>query len=807
MASTDARPVPKKNTAFRLAIEVRKNDGTLITSWAGADTELSQDFTTFADATNEATEIGTSGVGYIDLTAAEMNNDCVIVKTTVTNTDALPTITYLYPEEAGDIRTDVTQWKGSAPASLSDTDKVPVSVQHWSLAGIQTDITGNLTGTVGAVTGDVEGNVDGSVGSISGVSFPTNFGDMAIAATSGRVTANADQLNGRSLLGSGSITLNAVVGFSSGNHSDLSNASLGLNTVYNLGFATNYDQTNGRWIVRHAGTNQTLDDLDTAQDTQHATTQSAISGLNDPTAAEITDAVWDEAQTAHTTAGTFGSYLDAAVSGVSTGGVSAGDIADAVWDESTTGHTTAGTFGEQLKTDVDAILTDTNDLQTNQGNWLTATGFSTHSAADVWTVGTRTLTSFGTLASDTATAVWAAGTRTLTGFGTLVSDIWAAATRTLTAGTKDTEIDAILTDTGTTLPSQISGLNDLSSAQAQSAAEAALVAKHLDHLFDQAYNAASPPGSATSYLNAITEDDGTGKPQGTTAFLENAPAGGAGGDEALLLQSTTIATLASQTSFTLTAGSADDDAYNNAIAVITDQATSTQKAVAEVGNYVGSTKTIALKSDPGIFTMAVGDSIKLYAANVATSGLNGANTVTITVDDGSTAIEGAKVRVTKGGETDIKTTDVNGLVTFNLDDGTWTTAITAAGYSFSGTTLAVSGATTQTYSMTAITITPSPAGQATGYIDPVLDEMGDPETGVAFTLELVRAPGASGIAGDTKTRTANSSAVGGSARVEFDGLIHGAQYSITRGSGKAYKFVVPEVETFSMPSVIGEEVA
>lgn len=40
-------------------------------------------------------------------------------------------------------------------------------------------------------------------------------------------------------------------------------------------------------------------------------------------------------------------------------------IADAVWDESTTGHTTAGTFGEQVKTDIDAILADTNELQSD----------------------------------------------------------------------------------------------------------------------------------------------------------------------------------------------------------------------------------------------------------------------------------------------------------------------------------------------------------------------------------------------------------------------------------------------------------
>lgn len=68
-----------------------------------------------------------------------------------------------------------------------------------------------------------------------------------------------------------------------------------------------------------------------------------------------------------------------------------------------------------------AIVEDTNELQTNQGAWATATGFSTHTAADVWTVSTRTLSSFGTL----------------------IADIWASVSRTLTAGTKDSEIDAI----------------------------------------------------------------------------------------------------------------------------------------------------------------------------------------------------------------------------------------------------------------------------------------------------------------------------------------------------------------------------
>jgi hypothetical protein len=102
---------------------------------------------------------------------------------------------------------------------------------------------------------------------------------------------------------------------------------------------------------------------------------------------------------------------------------------------------------------------------------------------------------------------------------------------------------------------------------------------------------------------------------------------GAGGTNPLLLQTTTIATLATQTSFTLTAGSDDDDAYNGLYIIITDQTTSTQKAVGEISDYTGSTKTITLGSDPGIFTMAAGDTVDIVSVPVM-RGTDGANTTT-----------------------------------------------------------------------------------------------------------------------------------------------------------------------------------
>jgi hypothetical protein len=93
-----------------------------------------------------------------------------------------------------------------------------------------------------------------------------------------------------------------------------------------------------------------------------------------------------------------------------------------------------------------------------------------------------------------------------------------------------------------------------------------------------------------------------------------------------ILQRTTINTYNTQTDFTLVAGSTDDDAYNNCIMVITDSVTSTQKCVGIISDYTGSTKTVALDVDPGVFTMAVGDFIDIIAP-VGVTALNGAEVI------------------------------------------------------------------------------------------------------------------------------------------------------------------------------------
>lgn len=157
----------------------------------------------------------------------------------------------------------------------------------------------------------------------------------------------------------------------------------------------------------------------------------------------------------------------------------------------------------------------------------------------------------------------------------------------------------------------LGGMSTAMKAEVEAEVQDAIEVNHLDHLLAQTYDPTSKPGASDALLNEMVENDG-GVSRFTANALEQAPSGG-GGSSPQLLQTTTIATLASQTSFTLTAGSSDDDAYNDAMVVVTDQSTGEQKCVAWVSDYTGSSKTITLESDPAIFTMATGDTIDIIA--------------------------------------------------------------------------------------------------------------------------------------------------------------------------------------------------
>ena len=128
--------------------------------------------------------------------------------------------------------------------------------------------------------------------------------------------------------------------------------------------------------------------------------------------------------------------------------VSSRATAGDVWSHSSrtlTGNVTVGSSASGQNPADYVLATPANKLATDSSGRVTvgsnadksgyslSTGEHSNIASAVWSAGTRTLTSFGTLVNDTATAVWSYTTRTLTSFGTLVADIWSHSTRTLTS--------------------------------------------------------------------------------------------------------------------------------------------------------------------------------------------------------------------------------------------------------------------------------------------------------------------------------------------------------------------------------------
>jgi hypothetical protein len=185
----------------------------------------------------------------------------------------------------------------------------------------------------------------------------------------------------------------------------------------------------------------------------------------------------------------------------------------------------------------------------------------------------------------------------------------------------------------------------------------------------------------------------------------------------------------------------------------------------------------------------------------------GARTVVVTVTLSASPVEGASVRLTKAAETYVGSTNASGQVTFNVDDGTWTVAITSPGATFAGASLVVDDDETVSYSLTAISITPSPATQITGYYT-CYSHLGVVEAGVSITMQLVGlAQGSVGLALDNRLRTVTSDANG---VAQFTNLFPGCRYKVYRGAAenKAWYVNLPDTVTgdpVELGSIYGDD--
>lgn len=362
MAATDATAIPIKNQAYRITFPIYDNDGDLVTAAAALDSEVSKDGGTFADCTNEATEIATSsGVYYLDLTATEMNADTVAIIVKTTTTDAKTTVLVLYPAEPADIIVNVKKVNG--------TDQT---------AGDLAALVTTVDTVVDSILDDTD---DIGVAGAGLTAVPWNAAwdaQVESEVTDALVALHLDHL----IVETGTVI------------------DLGANTT------SYFDATlaNGTATAQHSGNILVF-----------------TSGANIRTSKRI--------NVLNATGGPdVGVNLHTVTSELLPVAPSAGDtfVILAMRDEKM-----RGTDNAALSTFYTSTRAGYLDLLNTNLN-ATVSSRSSHSAADVWAAGTRTLTSFGTLVADVTSSVWAAGTRTLTSFGSLVADIWAALTSGLT---------------------------------------------------------------------------------------------------------------------------------------------------------------------------------------------------------------------------------------------------------------------------------------------------------------------------------------------------------------------------------------
>lgn len=210
----------------------------------------------------------------------------------------------------------------------------------------------------------------------------------------------------------------------------------------------------------------------------------------------------------------------------------------------------------------------------------------------------------------------------------------------------------------------------------------------------------------------------------------------------------------------------------------------------------------------GMSEANLNEQLDLILAGVGAGGGTGANTITVTVTDLVTEgpLEGAKVRFTKGAESNLVVTNASGVAVFSLDNGTWAVAITLSGYTFTPTTLVVAASDAVPYTMTAVTIPASDPGMVTGWTY-CYDEEGIVAAAVDVSivlLEFLDVPtweDEGGVAGFSDPRIEASDADG---LVTFTNMFTGARYQIYSESGVPRTFTIPADATgaYKFPAIV-----
>jgi len=322
----------EKNLSTRIVFPIRNvSTGALITGATALDCETSSfadssNPTSFADVTNAEAEIGTTGMYYFNATAAEMNFDMVIFKCTSSSTNAATTL-MLVNTLHGTIITDSSGGLGSA----AEADVLAQANTALDTAVPSSPTANSINARIKTLT-DARGTAQSATSTTLVLAASEAFGDNELRNNSSVVivSATTGALQTRCILSNvGSTDTVTVAAWDT-----TPTGTITYDLISTPNCQGNVTQWNGTAVATPdtAGyVKATIKDgtgtgeIDTSSGTVIAGTVSDKTGYR--LSATGVDDVWDEAQSGHTTAGTFGKYLDAQVS--TAGGGGGGDGGDA----------------------------------------------------------------------------------------------------------------------------------------------------------------------------------------------------------------------------------------------------------------------------------------------------------------------------------------------------------------------------------------------------------------------------------------------------------------------------------------------
>jgi len=188
------QPQPKRGVAFTVVFPILDADGDLVTGAAALDSEISKDLGTFADCTNEASEIATSsGMYSLVLTAAEMTADIVaiIVKSSTEDAKTTPIVLYPATRDTNDLAYPATSGRS---LGVDASGNVAADVKLWLAAAPLALSSQRVQVLVGAMANNVV-----SAAAFAQAAADKVWGTAARALTAGGVTAIADGVLSRAI--------------------------------------------------------------------------------------------------------------------------------------------------------------------------------------------------------------------------------------------------------------------------------------------------------------------------------------------------------------------------------------------------------------------------------------------------------------------------------------------------------------------------------------------------------------------------------------------------------------------------------